>query len=52
MTSMFVTFLRDVILLVHQLSVILTNAMNKFYQKQYIGALLAEGVKFCVPCRK
>lgn len=40
---------RDIINLVHQLSVIIVNGMTKYYPKEFISAALVEGVKFCVP---
>ena len=33
--------------MMHQLSIIVTNAMNKFYLKDYIAATIFEGIKFC-----
>ena len=39
---------RDVIMMVHQLTVIVVNAMKGFYGREFIGIALQEAVKFCV----
>ncbi|CAK9039937.1 unnamed protein product [Durusdinium trenchii] len=38
---------RDIIKILHQLTVVVVNGLNKFYPKEYIGAALVEAVKFC-----
>ena len=40
---------RDFIKILHQLTVVVVNGLNKFYPKEYIGAALVEAVKFCAP---
>ena len=35
---------------IHQLCVIVTNAMHKFYPKELIAIALEEAVKFCAAC--
>ena len=40
---------RDIVLMLHQLAIIIVNGMTKYYEKEYIGAVLLEAIKFCVP---
>ncbi|CAK9059138.1 unnamed protein product [Durusdinium trenchii] len=42
---------RDIILMLHQLAIIISNGLTKYWAKEYIGLALLEAIKFCVPTR-
>lgn len=40
---------RDVIMMAHQITVIVTNGMVKYYGREFISTMIAEAIKFCAP---
>ena len=38
---------RDVIMMLHQLFVIISNGMPRYYPERFIGLALVQAVKFC-----